>query len=220
MATRKQPVTPEPDETPGPQPYDTGLTALDITFDRVSVVGNQARHVAARRAAPGDIAIGESAEDEDATIIEKPAGLRFYILDIHANYACGFNGPKGQWEEGDPNMPPDARRQYNFTWYCPDYSTTLPVVYTASSSAAGIVRKSINKRYGAHSLTGDPAELCFEITTDLKPHEKGPYPVPVFKLVESKPDEAAAAKAMRDLVIGGAQRKQIEAGDDAETPGF
>lgn len=221
MATRKQPVAEPVEDAVEAQPYDTGLDARDITFDRLSVVASLSKHAVAGRARPGDLSIGEGAEDEDATIIEKPGGLRFYILQIHANYACGFNGPKGQWEENDPNMPPDARRQYNLVLYCPDHDTMLPVNYTASSTAAGIVRKTVNKRWGAYSITGDPVELCFEITTGLKPHEKGPYPIPVFKLVESKPDEVAAAKAMRDLVIGGAQRKQLAAGDDdAETPGF
>ncbi len=218
MAARKSAVEPEPVEDA--QPYDTGLDARDISFSRLTVVGNQARHVVARRAHPGDLAIGDSAEDEDAIIVEAPGGIRFYILQIRANYACGFDGPKGQWEEGDPNMPPDARRQYNLTLYCPDHDTSLPVVYTAGGTAAGIVRRGLNKKYAVTSITGDPVGLCFEVTTELKPHDKGPYPVPVFKLVESKPNEVAAAKAMRDLVIGSASRQQITAGDDAETPGF
>ncbi len=216
MADRKT----APQDTVESQPYNTGLDARDITFDRLAVVGNQAKHAVARRANPGDLAIGESAEDVDATFIEKPNALRFYILDIHANYACGFDGPQGQWEEGDPSMPPDARRQYNLTLFAPEYSADLPVIYTASASAAGIVRKGLNKRYALASISGDPIELAFEMTTDFRPHTKGPYPVPVFKLAKPVSSEVEAAKRIRDMVIGSVNDKQITAGADSESPGF
>ncbi len=202
--------------------HHTGLDARDITLSRIRVVGKQADILDIRDdARPGMLMVGEDSTDEDATLVKAldgAGGIRFYVLKVHANYACGFNGPKGQWEEGDPSMPPDAKRQYTYTLFCPDHDDTLPILYTAGGTAAREARK-VNKKLAVAGISGDPVELCFEISTTIRTGGTNSWPGPVFKLVESVPAEVAAAKAMRDTVVG-PPRAQLTAGSDADTPGF
>lgn len=201
----------------------TGLDSRDVTPSRIRVIGKQADILEIiDTARPGMLMIGEDSTDEDAEIIpalDGKGGIRFYVLGVHANYACGFNGPKGQWEEGDPSMPPDAKRQYTYTVYAPDHDTDMPLVYTAGGTAAKEARK-VNKKLGRHELQGgDGIELCFEISTTIRTGGTNSWPGPVFKLVESTPDEVAAAKAMRAAVVR-RPVAQLTAGTDADTPGF
>lgn len=211
MAARKAAVA-EPEAAP----YDMGLTSEDVTLPRMRVVGKLAKLVEADIAKAGDIAIGQNAEDEDSIIVPKPGGVRFYVLKMHANYACKFGGPQGQWEEGDPEMPPEAKRQYNYTLYVPDHDTLLPVLYTTSGTAAREGRK-INGVLLKHIVSGAPYELCFEITTKTNTAGTNSWPGPVFNLAKPDPAEVEAAKAMHDSIVGSG-RAQLEAGADA--PGF
>lgn len=210
MSSRKEPVA-------APQ-YDTGLTAEDVTLDRLRVVGKLAKLVELDIAKAGDIAIGAGAEDEESNIVYRKGdakGVRFYVLKIHPNYACGFNGPQGQWEEGDPEMPPEAKRQYNYTLFVPEHDTVLPVLATFSGTAAREARK-VNKAIAVHCIAGAPYELCFELTTVIRVAGTNSWPGPVFALAEPDADEVAAAKAMHDQIVG-PPRQQIAAGD---SPGF
>lgn len=216
MAARRETI--EPESAPS-QSYDLGLGLDDISLPRLRIVGRQAKLVELEVAKPGDIAIGQGADDEDSTIVFERGGdkgVRVYVLKIHANYACGFDGPNGSWEEGDPEMPPDAKRQFNYTLYVPSYDDTLPVLYTASGGAAGVARRGLNTALGTHCISGHVTDLCFELTSKMNPHTKGAYPGPVWKLAQPDADEVKAARAMHDSVVG-PERRALESGEE---PGF
>ncbi len=219
MAARKTAV-PEPEAPVAAQPYDMGFDAQDVTLPRMRVVGKQAKLVDLDIARPGAIAIGNGADDEDSLLFAdalKGEGVRFYVLAIRVNYACGFDGPKGTWNEGDPEMPPDAKRQYNYTLYVPAFDNILPVLYTAGGTAAREAR-GINTKLAKHVMAGAPYELCFEMTTRINTSGTNSWPGPVFKLV--KPDEAeiALAKSMHDAVVG--SRRQLAASSADSGPSF
>lgn len=221
MAPRKTAV-PEPE---APVPYQLGISGEDVQMPRLRVVGKLSKLVELDVAKSGDLAIGADAEDEDSQIIHALNGkesLRIYVIRIHANYACGFaavqNNPQlaGQWEEGDPECPPEAKRQYNYTLYCPEVSDTLPVVYTASGTAAREARNKINTKLATDAIGGGaPYERCFSFTTKINTAGQNSWPGPVFSLTEPDPAEVAKAKEMHDSIVGPA-RTQISDGE----PGF
>lgn len=219
MAEPKQEV-----EAP-PAPYNLGLGARDIQPNRLRVVGKLSKLVELDIAKPGDIAVGQDAEDPDSVVLynaktgKEP--VRFYVLAIHANYACGFNGPPGTWEEGDPEMPAEAKRQYNYTMFVPDYDELLPVVYTAGGTAAREARK-LQTALARHCISGAPYELAFQMTTKINTSGQNSWPGPVFAATEAVADEVEKARAMHDSIVG-PPRPQLAAGEDGEVqdqPGF
>lgn len=208
-ATRKDPI-----DTPEPAAYNMGLDLQDMKMPRLRVVGNQAKAFLAGIAKPGDLMIGADAEDEDSQVVSAlnaKETLRIYVLKVHANYACKFGGPQGQWEEGDADMPPEAKRQYNLTLFVPSHSTVLPVTYTAGGSAAGVVRK-VNTRLQVEGLDGHPPyEIAYAISTVINTSGTNTWPGPVFARTEAVKSEVAAAKAMHDALVA-PQRAAISAG--------
>lgn len=218
MAERR--TKPETDEaTEAPASYDMGFSADDLTLPRMRVVGKDARLVELNVAKGGDIAIGNDAEDEDSTVYEAPGGVKFYVITWRSNFACGFNGPKGSWEEGDPEMPPDAKKQYHYTLFVPGFDTILPVLHTANGSAAKVWR-SVNTALAKYSMQGAPYEVAFELrtktnTANINGQQKS-WPGPVVVRAEADESEVAIAKGMHDSIVGPG-RRQIESGGDAPT---
>ncbi len=219
MATRR--TKPEP-EAPAAEAYDMGFAADDLTLPRLRVVGKDARLVELGVAKGGDIAIGADAEDEESTVYEAPGGVKFYVIAWRSNYACGFNGPKGSWEDGDPEMPADAKKQYHYTLLCPDFDTILPVVHTANGSAAKVWR-NVNTKLAKHSMAGAPYEVAFELRSKMNTANIGgqqkSWPGPVISLAEADPAEVEIAKAMHDSIVGPG-RRQLDAGSGSDAPTF
>lgn len=220
MASRKEAVE--------PTPYDMGFGSEDVQLPRLRVVGKLSKLVELDVAKSGNIAIGADAEDTESDIIDALNGkqpLRIYVLAMRANYACGFGAVQqnpqlaGTWDEGDPSMPPEAKRQYNYTLFVPEHSTILPVVYTASSTAAREGRK-VNSKLQVEALAGRaPYETCFEMSTKVNTAGNNSWPGPDFKLAEAKPEEVATAKRMHDEMGFGVQRKALTPSTDS-TPEF
>ncbi len=221
MATaRRTPVEPQ-DETPVSAGYDMGFTASDLTLPRMRVVGKDADLVTAGVAKPCDVAIGNSSDDELSTVYEAPGGVKFYVIDWRANYACGFNSPnKGSWEEGDPEMPADAKKQYHYTLFVPQFDMVLPVLYTANGSAAKIFR-GVNQRLYKHCMTGHPCDVAFVLNTKMNTGningQNKSWPGPVIALGEAVESEVKIAKGLHTAIVGGGA-KQLDAASD--TPGF
>lgn len=221
MAAARKEVVAEPEATP----YNLGITSEDISPSRMRVVGKQADLIAILdNCKPGDIAIGQGSEDEDSEIVWSVKtggpGVKFYVLKIHTNYACGFNGPKGSWEEGDPEMPDEAKRQYTYTLYIPSYDTMMPVLFTAGGTAAKEARK-MNLALAKHCLVGAPYEKAFAMTSVVRTAGTNSWPGPVFKAAEPDATEVADAKAMHDNLVAPPQRQLAAASVDSEdTPGF
>jgi hypothetical protein len=216
MAARKTAVD-TPDQ---PAAYNLGLSLEDMKMPRLRVVGRQAKAVELDIAKAGDLMIGADAEDEESQIVKAlnaKETLRVHILKIHANYACKFGGPQGQWEEGDPEMPADAKRQYNLTLFVPDHSEILPVTYTASGSAAGVVRKVITKLQVAGLGGHPPYEFAYDVSTVINTSGTNSWPGPVFSLAEADADHVAAAQAMHDSVVA-PPRAALASGDDSDKP--
>lgn len=221
MATRKTaPETPEPEHT------SMGITSDDIQLDRLRVVNPLSDLFKNEIAGSGDIAIGAGSDDEDSAITKKGSSIRVYVLKMHANYACSYKDSQedptlqGSWEEGDPSRPPAAKRQFNYVLCIPSHSKVMPVVYTASSSAAGEARRTVNRRLGLADLGGEPAhELAFELST--KPYRSGSnvWPGPQWKLAEPNAAELEIVRAMHKSVVG-PPRQQLEAETGADAPGF
>lgn len=204
-----------------PVPYNMGLGSEDVSLPRLRIVGKLAKMIDLGVAKSGDIAIGQGAEDDESMVVPKGESVRFYVLSITPNYACSYadveRDPalKGQWEQGDPDMPPQAKRQFNYLLFVPEFDSTFPVKYTASSTAAREAR-AINTKLTAYCLGGGaPYELCFEMSTKMNTAGQHSWPGPVFKLVESNDGEVQAAKAMHDSVVG-PPRTQLE----ETTPSF
>lgn len=204
-----------------PAPYQTGLSGEDFQMPRMRVVGNLSKLVPAGIAKPGNIAIGADAEDAESVVVNALNGtesVRFYVLKVHPNYAAPFNGTPGVWEEGDPDMPDDAQRQYNYTLHVPSISDVIPVIYTASSTAAGEAKRKINTRIGVDAVEGKPPYLrAFEMTTKINTRGQNSWPGPVIVLVEPVAAEVAVAKEMHDSVVG-PPRQTIASGDTADKP--
>lgn len=227
MAARKSPV-----ETPEPTPYDLGLGSEDVQLPRLRVVGKLSKLVDAELAKSGDIAIGASAEDTESEIISALNGkesIRIYVLNIHSNYACPFKAVQdnpelaGSWEDGDPTMPPEAKRQHNLTLCIPQHSTFLPVIYTASGTAAREVRNGVTmKLYNAAQQGTAPYTMAFDMTTKIYTGGNFSWPGPVFKLVEPIAAEVEIAQRMHDDMGFGVRRAQLEtsSGDSTPTPTF
>lgn len=220
MATRRAAVEEQVEEVTA-TPVQSGLGASDMALPRMRVVGKDADLVGLGVAKPLDIAIGASSDDEDSTVYDGTEGLRFCILDVRFNYACGFNGPKGVWEEGDPEMPAEAKKQYHYTLCIPEHDDFLPVLYTANGSAAKELRKA-NTAYMQGLAQGKhPTDIVFSLTTKMASAtingQTKTWPAPVIKRAQFSDDEKATASAMYDAVMGG--RKQIESGDVADSDG-
>lgn len=224
MPARKNPV-----ETPEPTPYDLGLGGEDVQLPRLRVVGKLSKLVDLEVAKSGDIAIGADAEDEESDIISALNGkesIRLYVLKIHSNYACSYKAVQdnpalaGTWEEGDPSMPPEAKRQYNYTMCIPQHSTILPVVYTASSTAAREGRK-VNTKLTTEAMAGKaPYETAFTLTTKINTGGNHSWPGPVFALAEPVASEVEIAQRMHDDMGFGVRRQQLETSSGDSTPGF
>lgn len=204
-----------------PTPYQTGLSGKDFQMPRMRVVGRQAKLVEAGVAKPGNIAIGADAEDAESVLFDALNGkepVRFYVLKVHPNYATKFGGTPGVWEEGDPEMPDDAQRQYNYTMYVPAISDVIPVIYTASSTAAGEGKRKVNTRIGVDAVEGKPPYTrAFEMTTKINTRGQNSWPGPVIVLVEPVASEVAIAKEMHDSIVG-PPRQSIGTGDVADKP--
>lgn len=217
MAARKTAVPAE--EQPAPV-YNMGLDVRDMKMPRLRVVGRQAKAIDLNIAKAGDLMIGQDAEDDESQIIHALNGkesLRIYVLKIHPNYACKFGGPQGQWEEGDPEMPADAKRQYNLTLFVPEHSAIMPVTYTGSGSAAGVVRGIATKLQVAGLGGVPPYETCWEMTTVINTGGTNSWPGPVFAKAEADAAEVAIAKGMHDGIVGSGQA-QLASGDDTSKP--
>lgn len=189
---------------PGPS-----FDASDLALSRLRVVGKDARLVELGVAKPGDLAIGTDAEDVDSAIYPAPGGLRLYVITWRTNYACGYGGPQGQWDAGDPERPPAAKKQYHYTLFIPEHDQLMPVIYTANGTAAKIMR-SVNTAI-ARNGQDRPYELAFEITTEIRTGtpsgQTSPksWPSPVLKLAEANPSEVEAAKRFYDKIVGPGQ---------------
>jgi hypothetical protein len=224
MAARRNPA-PEPEQTEV-VPYDTGLDASDLTLPRLRVVGKDADLVNAGVAKPADVAIGNSSDDEDSTVYEAPGGVTFHVLSIRSNYACGFNGPKGQWEAGDPEMPAEAKKQYHVMLCVPEFNTILPVMYTANGMSAKEFRNVNTVIAQAAAMGKAPYESAFTISTKTYSATIGGaqklWPGPVFRRAEATEANLEVARAMHESFQG--SRKQIAAAssddDGSATPSF
>lgn len=199
MADRKTAVE-------APAVYNLGMKLEDMKPPRLRVVGRLAKILNndALDVKPGDLMIGADAEDEDSVFIRAlnaKDALRVHVLKVHANYGCKFGGPQGQWEEGDPEMPPEAKRQYNLTLFVPAHDNGLPVIYTASGSAAGVVRKVITQLQVAGLGGQAPYEFAYDVSTVINTSGTNSWPGPVFARAEADPDDVAAAKVMHDQVV-------------------
>lgn len=219
MAIRK--TAPEPEHT------SMGITSDDIQLDRLRIAGPLSDLFKNEIAGSGDIALGASTDDEDSAIVKKGESIRVYALKMHPNYACSYKAVKddptlqGTWEEGDPSMPPAAKRQFNYVFCIPSHSKVMPVVYTASSSAAREAKQSINKRLGLADLAGEPAhELAFEMSTKTNRNRDGDvWPGPQWKLAAPDAAELEIVRAMHKSVVG-PPRAQLETETGADAPGF
>ncbi len=221
MATPKE--APQAQE---PRPvYNMGLGAEDVQLPRLRIIGKLAKLADAdlhphpsiegrALAVPGDIAIGADAEDDESTIIGRPGPVKVYVIQVTSNYGTKFGGTEGgPWEEGDPDMPSDAQRQFNYLLYVPSESDTFPVKYTASSTAAREAR-GMNTKLVAAGLNGTPPyEFAWELTTKTNTSGTNSWPGPVFKLAQPDPAEVAKAKAMHDSIVG-APSAQLGSGED------
>lgn len=202
------------------EPYDMGLRAEDVTLDRLRIVSKSSHLFDPLGVAmPGDIAAGIDAEDEDSTVLWTAKtggpGVVAHVLAVHINYGCKFNEEDGQWEEGDPEMPACARRQYNYMLCIPAYDTRYPVLYTASSTAAKHAR-GMNKQLDIQRMVGLPYELAFEITSKVSTGGGYTWPSPVFKLIEPSADSLAVAKRMFEEIVGVPVKQLPAAGVDDE----
>lgn len=220
MAERRTPVEPEQDTAaPASQGYDMGFDASDLTLPRLRVVGKDARLVELGVAKGGDIAVGDDAEDEQSTVYPAPGGVKFYVIAWRSNYACGFNGPKGSWEQGDPEMPAEAKKQYHYTLFVPEFDTVLPVLYTANGSAAKVFR-GVNTRLAKHSITGAPYEVAFVLGTKINSAningQQKSWPGPFVAIGEATEAEVKIAKGLHDAIVGPGH-KSLDSGD---TPTF
>lgn len=225
MATARR-SAPQEEPAAEVQKYDHGFTAEDLTLPRMRVVGKDADLVTAGVAKPADIAIGNSSDDEESTVYPAPGGVKFFVLTWRANYACGFNGPKGQWDEGDPEMPADAKKQYHYTLCVPGFDSILPVLYTANGTAAREFRK-VNTALAQAGMSGKgPHEVAFELSSKMFSaninNQTKTWPGPVIKRAQPTDEELQIAAAMYESIVGPG-RAQIESGsvsgaDDA--PGF
>lgn len=218
MAARKEAIA-------EPVPYNLGLGADDVALPRLRVCNKLTDLCDSEKvenpdgsgnpiARVGDIAIGMDSTDPDSMIVRKGEGLRVYVLDVHANYGTKFGGTEGgPWEEGDPEMPDDAMRQFNYRFFVPSLEQPFPVTYTASSTAAGAAR-NMNTQLATAGLAGTPPyEMCWEIGTVVV-NGKHTYAKPTFRRVEPTTAEVAAAKAMHDALGIGVQRTQIAPSSD------
>lgn len=218
MATAKAPIA-----EPNPTPIDLGLSPEDVQLPRLSVIGKLSKLIDTGIVKPGDIAIGADSEDESSQVFNALNGaekVRLYVLRIHGNYACSFKDKEanpdlaGTWEEGDEDMPPEAKRQFNYTFYVPEHSSVLPVKYTCSSTAAREGRK-VNSKLQTEAIGGkQPYESCFEMSTKLYTGGKFSWPGPVFALAKPDPAEVLAAQQMHDMLYGPA-RQAIESAKPA-----
>ena len=224
MAERKtKPAEPEPTQV-----YNMGLGADDVQLSRLHVVNKLSKLADEEQfphptidgrgiAKPGDLTIGASAEDEDSMIINRPGPVEVYVLQVTSNYGTKFGGTEGgPWEEGDPNMPSDAKRQFNYLLYVPSADENFPVKYTASSTAAREAR-GMNTKLVAAGLGGQaPYEFAWHIATKLNTSGENSWYGPTFKLAQPNPEHVAAAKVMHDSIVG-PPRAALGAGDDEPT---
>lgn len=211
---------------PEPAPINIGMGAEDVELNRLRIIGKLADMADAEKmphpddpdralALVGDLAIGAGADDENSTIVKRPGPVRFYVLTFHPNYGTKYGGTEGgPWEEGDPDMPSDAKRQFNYLLYVPEHDKVFPVKYTASSSAAREAKRGMNTKLVTAALGGTPMyEFAWEMTTKTNHNAAGDtWPGPVFKLVQPNPEEVAAAKQMHDSIVGDPQG-ELESGE-------
>lgn len=207
-------------------PYNTGLGADDLALPRLRVVGKDADLVGLGIAKPLDVAIGATSDDEDSTVYPSPGNVKFHVLTVRSNYACGFNGPKGSWEEGDPEMPAEAKKQYHYVLCIPAHNAILPVLHTANGSAAKEWRKINTVIAQAGGAGRAPYEQAFELTTKMASAtingQQKTWPAPVLRRAEATPEDLAVAKEMHVSIVGDG-RKQITTSTDtvdSDTPGF
>jgi hypothetical protein len=221
---RRTPVEPEVEPA---QSYAMGFGSDELALPRLRVVGKDSDMANAGIAKSGDIAIGDSKDDADATVFGPNDGVKFVVLDYRVNYACGFNGPKGSWEEGDPEMPAEAKKQYHYTLCVPGFDTILPVLYTAGGSAAKTLR-AVNTKLAKHTTPAPhgkgqpPYTLGFAMTTKIFSAQINgqtkTWPGPVIGLAALTDEEIEVAKALYETVVGPG-RKQLDAAS-SETPDF
>ena len=205
-----------------PEPVNLGYSPEDVQLPRLSVIGKLSKLIDTGLVKPGNIAIGADSEDEDSQVFDALNGtepVRLYVLNMHANYACSFKDKEadpdlnGLWEEGDEDMPPEAKRQFNYTLFIPDHSTVLPVKYTCAATAAREGRK-VNSKLATAAIGGKQTyESCFAMSTKIYTGGKFSWPGPVFSLAEAVPSEVAAAKNMHDLMFGPARTAIAESSD-------
>lgn len=221
MAARKNDVP-----TPEAAPIDLGLGAEDVQLPRLSVIGKLSKLPdTLRDVRPGNIAIGMDAEDADSQVFDAMNGkepVRLYVLNIHANYACSFKDKEanpdlaGIWEEGDMDMPPEAKRQFNYTLFVPSHSTILPVKYTASSTAAKEARK-VNSKLQTEALGGRmPFETCFDMTTVMRSGGSFTWPGPAFALGKADAAEVTQAQQMYEMLYGPVRQQLAATSGDAK----
>lgn len=200
-------------------PTGPKFDAADLALPRLRVVGKDAQLVNLNVASPGDLAIGADAEDEMSAVFPAPGGLRFYVVTWRMNNACGYDEQDGVWEDGDPTMPPCAKRQYHYTLFIPQHDRMMPVLYTANGGAAKVWR-GVNTAIARVGMD-KPYVQAFELTTKTcsgNPGGKGQksWPCPVVTLTEAVEDEVKIAEALYESLVG-KPRTQLGSGS---TPGF
>lgn len=222
MADRREPIESDAEEygtSPSTVNHGPSFDASDLALSRLRIVGKDAQLVGLGVAQPGDLAIGADAEDEDSTVYPAPGGLKFHIITWRSNFACGYGQQQGQWDEGDTEMPPCAKKQYHYTLFIPQYDRIMPVIYTANGTAAKAMRQ-VNTAVARHGITR-PFEQAFELNTFMASGNPGgngikTWPAPKIKLVEADPEDVKLAEGLYNSMVGQAPA-QLGSGS---RPGF
>lgn len=220
MAERREPIE-DAEEVTATLVNDGGpnFSAADLALPRLRIVGKDAQLVELGVAKPMDLAIGEDAEDEDSTIYPHPGSLRMHVITWRYNYGCGYGKQEGQWDEGDPEMPACAKKQYHYTLFIPDYDRVMPVLYTASGGMAKVMR-GVNTKIARNGMDR-PYEQAFELVTFMKTGNPGgngqkSWPAGKIALIEANPDDVKIAQGLYEALVG-SPRTQLSSGS---TPGF
>ncbi len=215
MAARKD----VPAERETPKHHTMAMSSDDIARPRMRVVTSSSDYQKMRPKMfnEGDIVVGFSADDVDATLLwdaeagDAEAGVIVHVLSHSKHLTAdkddnGDKQPFTRYEIGDPAAPRKAKMVHEYVLLIPSYDTMLPVMaaFSPGSSAAA---RGINTAILRHQQSGDPRELAFRLTTARKTANGYTWDAYAALAVEPEPQNQLLAQNMGDALTPAAPRQ-------------
>lgn len=211
MADRK--IAPE---TPGP--INTGIEASDMGIPTMSIVHHSSKACKKKRAQFGDLLIGASADDVEATVVYSnengDAPIRVYMVGpiekwYSSKYVPGTKSTK--WDIDDPSVPADAELQYRYTLLVPSFDEDMPVRMYVKGTGIPAFRKLMTKVKIAASKGIYPYELAFDLSTEHIETNELEWFVPVLSLAEPDPSHIEMGRNLYTQIAAQPSQRQITA---------